>query len=594
MASVSTQRERIRQKRLKWLALGLMVPAGWMWSRLLDGKSMFPAIDLGDDVAVWAPGIILILLLGAVLVLPMLANGRSPHIIIQPEQIDIGFDDVRGLGKVLGEVKHTLAVLTDHDLYRNQMGGRPRRGVLFEGPPGTGKTHMAKAMAKEANVPFLFISATSFQSMFYGMTARRIRAFFKALRKTARLEGGVIGFIEEIDAIGLARGGVSGFSASKLDQSLEVNAITNQGSGGVVNELLVQMQSFDNPPGSEKFRAFFRRKVNYFLAPHRQLKGAPPEYTNLLLIAATNRAASLDKALLRPGRFDRVLHFPHPGHAGRRELIDLFLERKAHTPDLDEPNAREDIASATLGYTPASLERLFDEALLLALREDRHELNPADVTQARFETELGLPEEVESPAHELETIATHEAGHAVIAYLVGKGRRLEVLSIVKRGEALGFLAHRMTEERHTQKQSELRAMIQISLGGMVAEEVFFGESGSGPAGDLLSATNVAAEMVGSMGLGGSLISYRAADTGAFGGNLVAQLLAEPGGRTAIDNILDEQKVKVTQLMNEHRYLVEALRDALLDRKELIDTDILEVLHEAETNRLAALGDAVFE
>ena len=593
MASVSTQREKIRQKRLKWLALGLSIPASWMWSRLLDGKSMFPAIDLGDDVAIWAPGIILILLLGAVIVLPMLANGRSPHIIIQPEQIDIGFDDVRGLGKVLGEVKHTLAVLTDHDLYRNQMGGRPRRGVLFEGPPGTGKTHTAKAMAKEANVPFLFISATSFQSMFYGMTARRIRAFFKALRKTARLEGGVIGFIEEIDAIGLARDGVAGFSASNLDQSLDVNAI-NQGSGGVVNELLVQMQSFDNPSGNEKFRAYFRRKVNYFLAPDRQLKGAAPEYTNLLLIAATNRASSLDKALLRPGRFDRILHFPHPGHSGRRELIDLFLERKAHTSELDEPNAREDIASATLGYTPASLERLFDEALLLALRENRHKLCPQDVTQARFEMELGLPEEVESPEHELETIATHEAGHAVIAYLVGKGRRLEVLSIVKRGEALGFLAHRMTEERHTQKQSELRAMIQISLGGMVAEEVFFGESGSGPAGDLISATTVAAEMVGSMGLGGSLISYRAADTGAFGGNMVSQLLAEPGGRAAMEDILDQQKVKVTQLVTEHRYLVEALRDALLDRRELIDTDILEVLHEAETNRLAALGDAVFE
>jgi len=152
----------------------------------------------------------------------------------------------------------------------------------------------------------------------------------------------------------------------------------------------------------------------------------------------------------------------------------------------------------------------------------------------------------------------------------------------------------MTEERHTQKQSELRAMIQISLGGMVAEEVFFGESGSGPAGDLISATTVAAEMVGSMGLGGSLISYRAADTGAFGGNMVSQLLAEPGGRAAMEDILDQQKVKVTQLVTEHRYLVEALRDALLDRRELIDTDILEVLHEAETNRLAALGDAVFE
>lgn len=592
MASVVTQREKVRQRRLKWLSLVLLIPAGWMWTRILNGQSLFPAIDLGDDVAVWAPGLILILLLGTVLVLPMLASGRSPHIIIQPEQIDVGFDDVRGLGKVLGEVQHTLTVLTDNEIYRNQMGGRPRRGVLFEGPPGTGKTHMAKAMAKEAGVPFLFISATSFQSMFYGMTARRIRSFFKVLRKTARLEGGVIGFIEEIDAIGLARDGVSGFSTSSVNQSLDISAIS-QDTGGVVNELLVQMQSFDDPAGSEKFRAFFRRKVNYFLPPARQFKGQSPEYTNLLLIAATNRAASLDKALLRPGRFDRVLHFPLPGHGGRRELIDLFLDRKAHTRELDDPEAREDIASATLGYTPASLERLFDEALLLALREGRHELDRKDVRLARFEMELGLPEEVDSPDHEIETIATHEAGHAVVAYLAGKGRRLEVLSIVKRGEALGFLAHRMTEERHTQKQSEMRAMIQISMGGMVAEELFFGESGSGPAGDLMSATSVAAEMVGSMGLGGSLISYRAADSGAFGGNLVSQILADPVGRNAVDEILNAQKAKVTTFLTEHKYLVEALRDALLDRKELIDTEILEVLHEAETSRLAVMGEAVF-
>ena len=207
--------------------------------------------------------------------------------------------------------------------------------------------------------------------------------------------------------------------------------------------------------------------------------------------------------------------------------------------------------------------------------------------------ELGLPEEVDSPDHEIETIATHEAGHAVVAYLAGKGRRLEVLSIVKRGEALGFLAHRMTEERHTQKPSEMRAMIQISLGGMVAEELFFGESGSGPAGDLMSATSVAAEMVGSMGLGGSLISYRAADSGAFGGNLVSQILADPVGRNAVDEILNAQKAKVTTFLTEHKYLVEALRGALLDRKELIDTEILEVLHEAETSRLAVMGEAVF-
>ena len=168
---------------------------------------------------------------------------------------------------------------------------------------------------------------------------------------------------------------------------------------------------------------------------------------------------------------------------------------------------------------------------------------------------------------------------------MGKGRRLEVLSIIKRKEALGFLAHRMSEERFTQTRSEMEAMIQIALGGMVAEELFFGESGSGPAGDLIAATNAAVEMVGSMGLGGSLASFRALDPGAFGGNLVAQVMADERGRDAVERLLAEQKAHVVELMGRHRHLVEALREALLERHELIDTEIIEVLRDAEAARI---------
>ncbi|MEX1288063.1 MAG: AAA family ATPase [Acidimicrobiia bacterium] len=586
MADVASQRERDRQKRLARLGLVLAIPAGWLWWRFLTGQPIFPEFSLPPDAMFWLPGIAIVLLLGAIILLPMLGNGRSPHTIVPPEHIDVSFDDVVGLGEVTNEVRHTLQVLTDHEAYRVRMGGRPRRGVLFEGPPGTGKTHMAKAMAKEAGVPFLFVSATAFQSMWYGATARKIRSFFKALRKQARREGGAIGFIEEIDAIAMSRGGVSAMTPRRGGALSVDRSMMSEGTGGVVNELLVQMQSFDDPSGSEKLAEWFRKKANRFLPPHRQLRAKPIPYTNVLLIAATNRAASLDPALLRPGRFDRVLHFAVPGHSSRRELVDFFLERKSHAAELDEPAPREEIASATLGYSPAMLERLFDEALLLALRDGREALNAADLRRARFETELGLPERVESPDHEIETIATHEAGHATIAYLVGKGRRLEVLSIVKRKEALGFLAHRLSEERHTQTRSEMEAIIQIALGGMVAEELFFGESGTGPAGDLMAATNAAVEMVGSMGLGGSLVSFRALDPGAFGGNLVATVMADDRGRDAVERVLDEQKARVTELMAAHRHLVEALRDALLDRKELVDAEIIEVLHDAEAARLA--------
>jgi ATP-dependent Zn protease len=168
-----------------------------------------------------------------------------------------------------------------------------------------------------------------------------------------------------------------------------------------------------------------------------------------------------------------------------------------------------------------------------------------------------------------------------MAYLVGKGRKLEMLSIIKRREALGFLAHRMTEERHTLKASEIVAQIQIALGGLVAEEMYFGESSTGPAGDLAAATNLGVEMVGSMGLGGSLISFRALDQGAFGGNMAAKVLADQEARAAVAKLLEDNKGVVEKVLSSHRHLIEALRDALIERHELMDNEILDVIVGAE-------------
>ena len=163
---------------------------------------------------------------------------------------------------------------------------------------------------------------------------------------------------------------------------------------------------------------------------------------------------------------------------------------------------------------------------------------------------------------------------------------MELLSIVKRKDALGLLAHTETEERYTRRRSESLALIQIALGGLVAEELFFGESGTGPAGDLASATGVAVEMVGALGLGGSLVSFRTVDPGIVGGNLASQVLADDRARSAVDRILDDQKAVVVALLRENRHLVEALRDALLAREELVTREIAEVLAEAEAGRKA--------
>ncbi|MGH7734680.1 MAG: AAA family ATPase, partial [Gemmatimonadales bacterium] len=240
-ADVGFSRERARQHRLLRLALVLTPVAVWVLVRavLYPGQVIvLPHVPAGATP--YLPAVALVLLLMIVMVAPLLGAGRSPHVLYRPSEIDVRFTDVRGADQVMDEVVKSLNLFLAHKTFAERMGGTPRRALLFEGPPGTGKTYMAKAMAYEAGVPFLFVSASAFQSMFYGQTNRKIRAYFRALRRYARREGGAIGFIEEIDAIGTARSGLGSGRA--------------EGIAGIVNELLIQLQSFDQPPAGTRLR----------------------------------------------------------------------------------------------------------------------------------------------------------------------------------------------------------------------------------------------------------------------------------------------------------------------------------------------------
>lgn len=515
----------------------------------------------------------------------MLINGRSPAMRFGPEEIGIGFDDVRGLDGVLEEVTRTLQIFLAYKAFREELGGNPRRGILFEGPPGTGKTHLAKAMAAEAGVPFFFVSAPAFQSMWFGMTAFKIRAFFRSLKKAARREGGAIGFLEEIDAIGGARAGMSQFAA--LDGATVTERMVDSGAGGMVNELLIQMQSFEAPPFWGRVLNKLKSMVNSFLPAEHQLRKSPPVYNNVLIIAATNRADTLDPALTRPGRFDRILHFDVPSRAARRDLVDYFLGKRAHSEEMDSTELREELAAMTLGYTPAMIEHVLDESLVWALRDGRRQLTWRDVTRARLSEEIGLGQPVAYTPREREIISTHEAGHAVVAYLCAPDRKLDVLSIIKRRQALGLLAHSDVEERFTQTRSELEGRMKIMLGGMAAEDIFFGETGTGPSSDLQAATTLVANMIGTYGMGKNLASYEAVKNGMHSNpNIVAKILSSEETRDELNSILQLNRDFVTELLTENRDLVEALRDALLEREELLGDEITGELEKAVARRSA--------
>ncbi|HEV7888673.1 MAG TPA: AAA family ATPase [Acidimicrobiales bacterium] len=567
-ADVAVAREQARQGRLRRLLFLLLPVAVYCLYRLASGDPVhFGPPSIGEEWRPLLPGLMLMVVLTAAILMPLLGAGRSPHVLYRPSEIDTSFDDVRGAGVVVEEVVKTLNLFLAHKTFKELMGGTARRAILFEGPPGTGKTYMAKAMAREAGVPFLFVSSSAFQSMYYGQTNRKIRNYFKALRKFARQEGGAIGFIEEIDAIGASRSGMGG-------------STQREGVSGVVNELLIQLQSFDSPTGSSKLQGWVADQVNRWLPTHRQLRKPGGEAANILVIGATNRAADLDPALLRPGRFDRSIYFDLPTRAGRRDIIDYYLGKKAHDAKLDEAETRDTLAAMTFGYSPVMIEHLLDEALVWALRRGAERLSWDDIQQARMTEELGLKQPVEYTEPERRAIATHEAGHATVAYLVGKGRKLEVLSIIKRGDSLGLLSHSDLEERFTNTKSEIEARIKIALGGMVAEELFFGESGTGPSGDLMQATHAAATMVGSLGLGNTLVSLEAAH-GMGGANVVSKVLSNDSYREAMEKILDDAKASVTRVLEDNRHVIEALRDALLDRDELLGEEILDVIRKAE-------------
>ncbi len=570
---VAARDRRKRRRAVRLLVFESILLALLLWQVFGGGLG----VHLPHPTGEWGqvlPAAIIVVLLGTVMMGPLLANGRSPHTLYRPEEIDVGIKDLRGIDNIRADVERSLQLFLLNRTFADRMGGAPRRGVLFEGPPGTGKTLTAKAIAKDARVPFLFVSSSAFQSMFYGQTNRRIRAFFRALRRYARNEGGAIGFIEELDAIGSSRAGLA--------------RGRGEGVAGVVNELLIQMQSFDEPTFWGRFVGGLVELANRFLPETLEIRKRPVAAPNVMVFGATNRAADLDPALVRPGRFDRALHFGLPGREGRADIIAYYLDKMAHEEELDDPRTLDHLAAMTTGYSPAALQGLLNEALVVAVSQGRGAMTLADINAAKLETELGLTDPVTYTDEERLRVAYHEAGHATVAWKTGGTRRLDVLSIVKRRDSLGLLAHSPAQERYSHTRTELYAMVKIAMGGMAAEDVVFGESGTGPGGDLQAATEIAAQMVGALGMGPSLVSLAASKTSSD--DLVGRVLKDPHAREALEEVLSDALKDAREIVSAERRVLQGLADALLERGELIGDEIREVADRASADA-AHVGQA---
>lgn len=550
----NANRERVRQRRIR-RKLYLLTPIlAYLLYRLFTDDPIRPGVPswlTGNPEIIIALGLICIL--GAVILIPFLTTGRSPHTVLRAEDSNVSLDDVVGAEQTKREAIDSMNLFLASETFEEVMGGKPRRGVLFEGPPGTGKTYLAKAMAAEAGVPFHFVSASEFQSMYYGQTNKKIRTFFKRLRKAAREEGGAIGFIEEFDAIGGARSGMNTGSM-------------REGIVGVVNELLVQMQSFDLPSGRDKFKAMWVDWFNKFLPPHRRIKRPKSPMANILVVGATNRAADLDPALLRPGRFDRVIGFNLPARKDRIDIAQYYLDRKSHADDVTAPL----VADLSAGYTPVRIEKLLDEALIVALRSGRTEMTMNDLLSAQLVTEVGVAQDMGYHPDERRRIAIHEAGHALTAVLTR--RDVKVATILRRASALGLVAHGDAEERFLKTPSEARDLICVALAGRAAEQQEYGEATSGISSDLAYATNIASQLVGQLGNGPGLLSLEAASM-PTAANLVAKVLSDDPSRDAAEAYMAEGAERAEMMVERYRDALVDIADVLCENDE-VDGDVI--------------------
>jgi cell division protease FtsH len=459
---------------------------------------------------------------------PLAGLGRSQARRYEASGKRTTFDDVAGIDEAEAELVEIVDFLKNPEKY-TRLGGRIPKGVLLSGPPGTGKTLLARAVAGEAGVPFFSISASEFVEMVVGVGASRVRDLFK----TAKENAPSIIFIDELDAIGRERGGSMSIGGhDEREQTL--------------NQILTEMDGFTGREG-------------------------------VVVIAATNRPEILDRALLRPGRFDRHVVVNPPDLKGRRAILEVHTRDKPLAPDVD----LDAVAAATPGMVGADLANLCNEAALIAARRDRSTITMEDFYDALEKVVLGAERRIMMSPEERRRTAYHESGHALLGMLQPGADPVRKVSIVPRGRALGVTLQSPEADRYSYSEDYLRGKIIGMLGGRAAEEIVFGDLSTGAENDMVQATQLARSMVGRWGMSemvGPVTVFDDRMVDAFGRPLVSEKTMEMVD-DEVRRLVDECYESARKQLAEHRDRLEALAAALLER---------ETLDEEEAYRVAGL------
>jgi len=444
--------------------------------------------------------------------------------------VNVTFEDIAGLKAAKSDLQEIVQFLKEPERFR-RLGGKVPRGVLLAGPPGTGKTLLARAVAGESGVPFFSISASEFIEMFVGLGAARVRDLFREAKKSAP----TIVFIDEIDAVGRARGAGMGGGNDEREQTL--------------NQLLSEMDGF--------------------------------ERTDLVVvIAATNRPDVLDPALLRPGRFDRRILVDRPELAARRAILGVHARDKPLAGDVD----LQRVAENTPGFSGADLANLVNEAALSATRKGRESIAADDFAEAFDKIVLGDPREAKLDPKEKKRVAVHEGGHAIVARFSPDAEPLHRVTIIPRGMALGATQQSPGADRHLMAQAELESRVRVLMGGYAAERLVLGSISTGAESDLKEATRLASHMVAHFGMSERLgpVYYDHEEEHPF----LGQRLGMAGGTspatiTAIEEearrILGHALEEATALLEQQRADLDRLVAALIEHESLERDDLARIL-----------------